>query len=81
MKGIKLSHGVIFVTDGLHTVRLLKDGKCGVSPILYENLEWDLRTEPPSTYEYLTNGDIKDLPDGGYEKIKKVFQEIYKVLE
>ena len=81
MKGIKLSHGVIFVTDGTHTVRLLKDGKCGVSPILYESLEWDLRTEPPATYEYLTNGDIENLPDGGYEKIKKAFQEIYEVLK
>ena len=81
MKGIKLSHGVIFVTDGTYTVRLSKDGTCGVSPILYENLEWDLKTEPPETYEYLTNGDIVNLPDSGYEKIEKVFQEIYEVLK
>ena len=81
MKGIKLSHGAIFVTDGIHTVRLLKDGRCGISPILYDNVEWDLKTEPPETYEYLTSGDIENLPDGGYEKIKKVFLEIYKVLK
>ena len=81
MKGIKLSHGVIFVTDGLHTVRLLKDGKCGVSPILYENLEWDLKTERPETYEYLTEGDIKDLPDGGYQKILDTFNKTYTALK
>ena len=81
MKGIKLSHGVIFVTDGTHTVRLLKDGTCGVSPILYETLEWDLRTERPETYEYLTSGDIVNLPDNGYEKIKQTFEEIYKILK
>ena len=79
MKGIKLSHGAIFVTDGIYTVRLSKDGRCGISPILYNNLEWDLKTERPETYEYLTERDIENLPDGGYEKIKKVFQEIYKV--
>ena len=81
MKGIKLSHGVIFVTDGTHTVRLLKDGTCGVSPILCESLEWDLKTEPPTSYEYLTEGDIINLPNGGYEKIKKVFETIYEVLK
>lgn len=81
MKGIKLSHGVIFVTDGTYTVRLLKDGTCGTSPVLYETLEWELMTEPPSTYEYLTERDIVNLPNGGYEKIKKALNRIYEVLK
>ncbi len=80
MKGIKLSHGAIFVTDGIYTVRLSKDGTCGVSPILYNNLEWDLKTERPETYEYLTEGDIVNLTNGGYEKIKKALNRIYEVL-
>ena len=81
MKGIRLSHGVIFVTDGLSTVRLLPNGECGTSPITYPSLEWDLRTEPPSSWHYITESDIKNLPDNGYEKIQAVFAEMDIVLD
>ena len=74
MKGIRLSHGVVFVSDGLNTVRLLPDGECGASPITLPALEWDLRTEPPSSWDYLDENDIKNLPDNGYEKIEAAFR-------
>ena len=77
MKGIKISHGAIFVYDGLFTVRLSKNGECGSSPISYPVLEWDLRTEHPSTWEYLTERDIRGLPDGGYDKICAEFEKIH----
>ena len=80
MKGIRLSHGVVFVSDGLYTVRLLANGECGVSPITLPALEWDLRTEPPSSWSYLAEEDIKNLPNNGYEKIQEVFAKIRAVL-
>ncbi|MBQ8447674.1 MAG: hypothetical protein IJX27_01930 [Clostridia bacterium] len=78
MKGIRLSHGVIFVTDGLHTVRLLPSGECGTSPVLYSVLEWELRTEPPHTWDYVYERELESLPGGGYEKICAAFERIYK---
>ena len=76
MKGIILSSGTIFVTDGLHTLRKTKSTDWQLSPILYQNVEWDLRTEPPDTWDYLTASDIKGLPDGGYEKILALLEDI-----
>ncbi len=81
MKGIRLSHGAIFVTDGLTTVRLLKSGECGVSPIEYEVLEWDLRTEPPDKWEYVFETELRALPDGGYDKICAVMEKIRNTLK
>lgn len=81
MKGIRLSHGVIFATDGLITVRLSKDGVCGASPIAYEVLEWDLRTEPPESWEYLTEAELRALDDGGYDKICATIKYIRNTLE
>lgn len=81
MKGIRLSHGVIFVTDGLHTVRLLPSGECGASPVTYETLEWELRTEPPHTWDYIWEGEIQNLPNGGYEKITAALEKIRSVLD
>ena len=81
MKGIKLSHGAVFVYDGLFTVKLSRSGECGPSPITYQVLEWDLRTESPDSWEYLTEGDIRGLPDGGYDKICAAFEKIHKTLK
>ena len=81
MKGIRLSHGAIFVTDGTHTVRLLPSGKCTVSPISYATLEWDLRTEPPESWDYVLEGELRSLPNGAYEKILAVFDGLYDVLD
>ena len=76
MKGIILSCGTVFVTDGLHTLRKTKSTDWQLSPILYQNVEWDLRTEQPDTWDYLTNSDIKGLPDGGYEKILTLLEKL-----
>ena len=76
MKGIRLSHGVIFVTDGVLTVRLLPSGECGISPISYNILERDMCYEPPEYWEYLDDADISALPDGATEKILGVFEEL-----
>ena len=80
MKGIRLSHGTVFAYDGRTTVRLLKSGECGVSPIAYEVMEWDLRTEPPESWEYVSEAELRELPDGGYEKLVAVFESVRKIL-
>ena len=80
MKGIRLSHGVMFITDGRVTVRVRKNGECDVSPISYPSLEWDLRTENPNTWDYMTEYEIKTLPDGLYDKITAVFDKVNKIL-
>lgn len=81
MQGIKLAHGTVFVTDGLFTARLLKNGECTLSPITYRNLEWDLRTENPNCWEYMSESDIRALKDGAYEKIKALFESCHKKLD
>jgi hypothetical protein len=81
MKGIRLSHGAVFVTDGEFTVRLLPSGECGASPILYGSLEWSLRTEPPHTWDYISEWEIDNLPDGGGEKIRAAFEKMRAVTE
>lgn len=81
MKGIRLSNGEIFVSDGLITVKLSKDGECGASPIAYEVLEWDLRTEPPNSWEYVSEAELRALDDGGYDKICATIKYIRNTLE
>ena len=80
MKGIRLSNGAIFVSDGLITVKLSKDGECGASPIAYEVLEWDLRTEPPNSWEYVSEAELRALPDGAYDRIAAVFDKARKLI-
>ena len=76
MRGIRLSHGAIFVTDGLGTVRLLPGKRCEASPIAYAVLEHDLSAEPPLSWEYMSESDIKNLPNGEDEQ---VIQEIRRI--
>ena len=75
MKGIRLSHGVVFVFDGVHTVRLLPSGKCEPSSVTYYTLEHELQTEPPHTWKYLTEGDIRGLD--GFAQIENVFKTLH----
>ena len=79
LKGIRLSHGAVFVTDGLFTVRHLPSGECGPSPISYGVLEHDLATEPPDRWDYLTEGEILSLPEG--EKILAAFRSLRDLFE
>ncbi len=61
MKAIRLKNGVIFVEwGGFSTYRY--DGEVwDVSPVLYSVVEWDMRTEGPDAFEYLTEGEIRAL--------------------
>ena len=76
MKGIVLSFGTVFVTDGIHTLRKTKTTDWQISPVSYQSIEWDLRTEPPDTWDYLTESDVIALPDGGYEKILALLEKL-----
>ena len=70
MRGIKLKHGVIFLEiDGV-SIKIKANGEVGLSPVLFDTIEWDLRTEPPSEWEYVTEGDIRGMGDGIYEAAK-----------
>ena len=80
MHGIRLSHGVIFITDGQLTMRYRPTGECGPSPILYFVLEHDLCSEPPNTWDYVDEDFLRALPDHGYEKICAAFEKSYKIL-
>lgn len=74
MRGIRLSHGVAFIEcDGV-TVRIGADGTCGFLPILLPSLEWDLRTEPPETWEYIGESYIDSLG----EDMRRQFEAIIK---
>jgi hypothetical protein len=79
MIGIKLSHGVIFVNDGLITVRVLPSGEVGVSPVTFQTLEWQLKNEPLDSYDYLTEGEIESLKD--YDKILLEFKRVKDILK
>jgi hypothetical protein len=78
MKAIQIAGAALFVSDGTLTVRLLPNGECGPSPIMYEVLEWDLRTEPPETWYHLSERELQALPD--YARIEAAFQTLYDTL-
>ena len=81
MKAIRLSNNTIFVTDGLYTVRLLASGECGASPMMFFVLEWELQRDRPfEEWDYLSEQELKELPNGGFEKIQAAFAEMYDVL-
>ena len=61
IKGIRLKHGVIFVEWGGFSTYRYSRGAWDVSPVLYHVLEWDLQTESPDSWEYMTEGEIRGL--------------------
>jgi hypothetical protein len=74
--GIRLSHGVMFVEyDGV-TVKVKADGSCGISPITLSSLEWDLRTEPPHTWDYITWSDVDEHTR---RRIEQIVLNFYKI--
>ena len=76
MRGIRLRHGVSFVEcDGV-TIRIKADGTCGLSPITLPSLEWDLRTEPPATWDYIFDSDIDACTREQIERIVKRHHDI-----
>jgi hypothetical protein len=43
-------------------------------------LEWDLRTEPPDKWEYVSEAELRALPDGAYDRIAAVFDKVRKLI-
>ena len=60
MKGILITNGALFVACGRMTYRS-REGTWEVSPVSYDSLAWELRTEPPERYTMLTDRDIRAL--------------------
>ena len=80
MRGIKLSHGVAFVEQNGVTVRINADGTCELSPMLLMSLEWDLRCEPPHTWDYLTESDIEALGTDVRQQIEQIVARTQRIL-
>lgn len=81
MRGIKIKNGATFVQYNGITYRLSSDMEWGVSPVLYESLEWELRTEPPHTYDYIGEADIKALGNGVYEALLAMAERFDAILQ
>ena len=80
MVGIKIRDGALFVQHEGVTVRVTDDGNCDLSPVLFMVLEWEMRTEPPERWEYLSESRIKALDDGVYEKVLAVVSRVNSML-
>ena len=77
IRGIKLKHGVCFVEyDGV-TVRINTDGTCDLSPVLLPSLEWELRTEPPDTWDYIFESDLNE---STREQIRRIVEKYRRIL-
>lgn len=77
MRGIRLRHGVSFVEcDGV-TLRIKADGICELSPITLSALEWDLRTEPPETWDYIFESDLNE---STREQIRRIVEKYRRIL-
>lgn len=80
MKGIKLSHGVTFVEcDGI-TIRINADGTCELSPILLSSLEWELRTEPPASWDYLSQSDFDSMVAETRQQIEQIVARFHEII-
>ena len=80
MRAIKLKHGTVFMEiDGV-SIRVSTDGRVEISPILYDSLEWEMSTTPPSEWEYLTEGDARALDGDAFEKARALANSINKSL-
>lgn len=80
MRGIKLSHGTIFIEHRGITVKITQDGQCEISPIMLDVLEWDLRTEPPSSWDHIYESEIRSLDGGVFDKAMAVVDKALGLL-
>ena len=81
IRGIKLKHGVCFVEyDGV-TVRINTDGTCVLSRVLLPSLEWELRTEPPETWDYISDSDIDAYGEETRRALERIVEKYRRVLE
>ena len=77
MIGIQIHGGALFVEHEGVTVRVKPGGKCEVSPVLYMVIEWDMRTEPPDRWEYVSESEIRAMDHGVYEQILEVVSSVH----
>ena len=81
MRGISVKNGACFVeVDGI-TVKISRSGECELSPINFNTLEWDLRTEPPDEWDYLYAGDIEMLGENVIKDINDIVNKFKSVLD
>ena len=81
MRGIRLRHGVAFVEyDGV-TVRIKADGTCEHSPVMLDSLEWDLRCEPPETWDYIFESDLDSFGKDTRERIVRIVERVRNITE
>ena len=81
MRGIKLKHGVIFVEHSGVTIRINADHTCELSPILLPSLEWSLQSEPPSSWDYLTQSDFDAFGTEIRQQIQQIVAEFHDTIE
>ena len=79
-KGIKMSHGAIFVTDGMLTLRYTEKSGWEPSKVTYFVLEHELSFEPPSTWDYVFEHELRELPNDGYNAMLAEFERIRKLI-
>ena len=81
MRGIQLSHGVAFVEyDGV-TVRINADGTCELSPVMLPSLEWELRCEPPDSWDYICESDIDSFGKDTRLQIERILERVRSITE
>ena len=78
MKGIAYPFGTIFVTDGGYTLRKTKRTDWQISPVSFSSIEWDLRTENPNTWSYLSEQEIKQRPELDFSAMSRLFTSVYE---
>ena len=81
IKGIRLLRGgILFVTDGLHTFTYTEKRGWSFAKMPYFVLEHDLATEPPESWEYISEADVRSLPDGAYEEFLLLLEKANSTL-
>lgn len=79
MRAMRLKHGVIFVEQNGITLRLV-GGRWGLSPVMYDVLEWDLRGEGPDAYECFSESDLRGLGERLWSEMLSLFEKTERTL-
>lgn len=81
MRGIRMKHGVTFVEIDNITIRINADGSCDLSPVMLPSLEWELRTEPPQNWTYITSSDIDSYGEDTKRQIEEILNRVRRITE
>lgn len=80
MIGIRIKNGATFIKEGLFTFKVTRDGEVSVSDVMFEIVEHDMSHEPVDSWDYLTEGEIKAMDGGVYEKVIEMSEKINAML-